>query len=306
MFNACLLARPYFRFQETNMRADNLLPGYEKPPAHPLPEGPRPGTSYPVKDGESWGSVATKFKVSVKDLIANNCGTGVTPEEINWYLHKRVGCNETPDRHNWAFSASAKPGIVYIPTTSSVAVAGQNPRINTLYGGPTDDGCGGVTWMVEFELPKKAENDGWIIQRVDRRYDIRNADGTVWKPTLNAPKTTYWEAWPVKKGDTKTSTRYDATADGKTYDDVFDQPIRTGTKGEFQVTALVRFYEVTLPADFIKQNPNTRAEDLRSTTTRPSFWDATGTTHNLTISWDCTVDKPKPPTIITKVIALNF
>ena len=35
-----------------------------------------------------------------------------------------------------------------------------------------------------------------------------------------------------------------------------------------------------MPADFIKQNPNTRAEDLHSTTTKPAFWDGTGTVHN--------------------------
>ncbi len=49
-----------------------------------------------------------------------------------------------------------------------------------------------------------------------------------------------------------------------------------------------RFYEGTLPADFIRKNGETLAEDRRSTTTQPPFWDGTGTDHNLSVAWDCT------------------
>ena len=187
-----------------------------------------------------------------------------------------------------AFPNPPAPATYTSPSPARVPVSSQNPAINTLYGGPTDLGCGGIEWLVEFKLPKKAEGDGWIIQQIQRSYDIRKKDGSVADPNLNAPKTTFWEAWPVKKGAIITSNRYEATADGRTYDDSFDQPTRPNLKGTFKVVALVKFFEVTLPADFIKQNPNTRAEDLHSTTTKPAFWDGTGTVHNLATSWDCT------------------
>ena len=45
-----------------------------------------------------------------------------------------------------------------------------------------------MEWLVEFELPKKAGSDGWIIQQVQRSYDIRLPDGKVADPKLNAPK----------------------------------------------------------------------------------------------------------------------
>jgi hypothetical protein len=283
------------------VKTPQLLPGHEKPPAKPLPAGPRPGTKHQVRNGETWESVAKGHHVPVRELIANNCGTDATPEEINWYLHVRVGCDEaTHDGMNWRFSNSAKPGEIFIPTPGTVPISSQKPNINTLYGGPKDLGCGGVEWLVEFSLHSKAEGDGWIIQQIDRSYDIRKADGSIADPKLNATKATYWEAWPVRKGATITSNRYDATADGRTYDDAFDQPSRPGLRGLFKVNSVVKFYEVrTLPKTFITQNPQTRAEDRPSTTVRPDFWDGTGTTRSLTVSWDCSDPNNSPSTKIS-------
>jgi hypothetical protein len=145
------------------------------------------------------------------------------------------------------------------------------------------------------QTARKAEGDGWIIQQILRSYDIRKADGSVAYANLNAAKVTFWEAWPVKKGTIITSNRYDVTADGRTYDDSFDQPARPNLKGEFKVVGLVKFYEVALPSAFIKKNLQTRAEDLRSTTVHPDFWDGTGTIHNLTVTWDCTDPRTSRP-----------
>jgi len=179
----------------------------------------------------------------------------------------------------------------------------QNPRITTLYGGPVDTGCGGVQWLVEFELPNAPQADGWIIQQVTRSYDIRKPDGSIAIANLQGAKQTFWEAWPVKKGETKTANRYDATDEGFTYDDAFDQPRRPGTRGVMKVVGLVKFFEGALPATFIKQNPETRAQDLPSTTKRPDFWDETGTIHNLTVTWDCTTleRSAKPAKIVPLV-----
>lgn len=280
---------------------DRLQPGHEKPPLRPLALGPRPGIPYRVSNGETWASIATLFKVTAREVIANNCGRDATPEEINWYLHNRVGCNFSADGKNWSFSLTATPGVIFVPIPGQSPASMQNPIINTLYGGPTDLGCGGIEWLVEFKLPKKAEGDGWIIQQIQRSYDIRKKDGSVADPKLNAPKTTFWEAWPVKKGAVLTSNRFDSTADGRTYDDSFDQPKRPALKGTFRVTALVKFFEVTLPADFIKQNPDTRAEDLRSSTAKPLCWDGTGTIHNLFTSWNCADEEPENPMISWEV-----
>lgn len=282
--------------------ADKLKPGNEKAPARPLPAGPRPGTIHHLDDNEDWASVAKLHGVTVRELIANNCGLNVTPQEINWYLHNRVGCDFSRDGLNWSFSKSAKPGILYVPKAGTIPVSSQNPKIRTLYsgdGGPKDLGCGGIEWLVEFKLPKKAEGDGWIIQQIQRSYDIRKKDDTVADPKLNAAKAAYWEAWPVKKGAVLTENRYSSTEDGRTYDDMYDQPKRPNLKGTFKVTALVKFYEVKLPADFIKNNPNTRAMDLYSSTTKPPFWDGTGTVHNMLTSWDCTVTEGGPSPMIS-------
>lgn len=266
----------------------NLLPGHEKRPDNPLPAGAPPGRPYKVKNGDDWASVAKANGVAIDALIANNCGAGATPEVINWYLRERVGCNATRDRRNWIFSDSANPGLLYIPNATIATRASQNPRIKTLYGGPKDLGCGGVQWMVGFELPNPAGNEGWIIQQITRSYDIRNPDGSVRDPAINTPKPTFWEAWPVRKGAVETSNRYHATDEGVTYDDSFDQPRRPNLRGTFKVVGLAKFYEGALPVGFIKNNPHTRSMDLPSSTTRPFFWDDTGTVHNLTVEWDCT------------------
>ncbi len=256
-----------------------------------------------MRDGETWASVAQRHNVAVRELIANNCGANSSPEEINWYLRWRIGCNTTSDQRNWTFSNTAEPGFVYVPAAGTVPASTQNPKIHTLYGGPEDFGCGGMEWLVEFELPRPAEGDGWIIQQILRSYDIRTAKGAVADPNLNAAKVTYFEAWPVRKGATRTANRYDSTDDGRTYDNSFDQPARANLKGAFKVVALAKFFEVALPTTFIKQNPATRAEDLPSTTTRPIFWDDSGTIHNLIVTWDCTDPKNMAePTIVPTVM----
>jgi LysM repeat protein len=165
----------------------------------------------------------------------------------------------------------------------------QNPKVTSLYGGAKDLKNGGTQLLVEFELAEPAGADGWIVQQVDHSYDIRKPDGSVANPRIQGSRPTYWEAWPVKAGDTKTSNRNDPTSEGVTYDESFDQPDRSGTKGSFTVRAVVRFYELAaLPVEFKKQNPLTRGEDLPSSATKPAFWDGTGTIRDFEADWDAT------------------
>jgi len=162
----------------------------------------------------------------------------------------------------------------------------QDPYIRTLYG-PADLGYGEVAWRVWYELPYPAPSDGWIVQWVQRSYDIWYADGSA-DTKLNSPHTPYWEAWEVKKGKRVTVDRDAPTDTGEPYDDSFDQPSREDSRGEFKVRGVVKFYALpSLPASFIANNPATAASDLRSTVHRPDFWDGTGTTHDLTVTWDC-------------------
>ena len=164
----------------------------------------------------------------------------------------------------------------------------QYPKINSLYNSPTDKTCGEVEWLVEFVLPVAAQDNGWIVQQVTRTYDIRKNDGSVADPQLNGAHPAFWEAWAVQKGSIYTQTRYLQNPDGRTYDDVFDQPNRGLFKGTFKVEAQAKFFQVELPSDFQQNNPATPAKTLHSTATRPAFWDGAGTGRILTVTWDCT------------------
>jgi len=90
----------------------------------------RGGSPYRVKNGDSWESVAAAFGVAVRDLIKFNFNTTV-PEEINWYLRNYTGCNKpSPSGHNWMFSSSADPGIIYIPVKTTTAGPNAAPTAN--------------------------------------------------------------------------------------------------------------------------------------------------------------------------------
>jgi len=115
---------------------------------------------------------------------------------------------------------------------------------------------------------------------------IRKGDGSVMDPKGTQP--TFWEAWAVQKGSIYTQTRFNIQPDKRTYDDVFDQPNRGLYKGTFKVEALAKFFQVELPNDFRQNNPATPAKTLHSTTTKPPFWDDTGTGRTLIVTWDCT------------------
>lgn len=75
-------------------------------------------------------SVAQRESVPVWDLIDFNFGTRA-PEEVNWYLRRRVGCDQTtPDGLNYRFSSGATPGIIHLPPktqTTSPAKPNQQP-----------------------------------------------------------------------------------------------------------------------------------------------------------------------------------
>lgn len=71
-------------------------------------------------------------------------------------------------------------------------------------------------------------------------------------------------------------------------DDSYSNRTRPSSTDVDTFIGKAKFYEGTLPADFIRENRDTLAEARRSTTTQPPFWDGAGTDHNLTVAWDCT------------------
>ena len=161
----------------------------------------------------------------------------------------------------------------------------QDPVLTNV-SGPKDMGCGGYAWKIWFDLPKPAAADGWVIQEITVVYDIKDNTGK----TINNESVHYWEAWQVKKGKSGTVWQDEKLDDN---DDAYTESSRKNTKGSSIVTGKAKFYEGDLPGDFKTNNPDTQAGILHATTKKPSFWDGTGTDHNITATWDCTgADSP--------------
>lgn len=69
---------------------------------------------YKVKDGDSIKSIAESLGMTWQELAILNWGTDV-PDQINWYLVHYVGCWKKAGEHNFAFTSSDNPGIVWLP-----------------------------------------------------------------------------------------------------------------------------------------------------------------------------------------------
>jgi hypothetical protein len=173
----------------------------------------------------------------------------------------------------------------------------QNPGIEPLKPAPCNlSTCGNHYWLVEFVLPMPAATSGWIVQEI--MYDLNITGGA-------QKQRHFWEGFYVKAGAT---TCVYAGADDIYADSADDHP--SNSTGTSTTNGKAKFYEGTLPADFIHKNQDTDAEARRSTTTQPPFWDGTGTDHNLTVTWDCTAGNdiaamlptPDPGGICTKNI----
>lgn len=66
------------------------------------------------KPGANWQTVAAGFGIpNVWDLIWFNFQT-TDPKEINFYLHRYVGCWQSRDAKNFSFMG-AEPGVIFIP-----------------------------------------------------------------------------------------------------------------------------------------------------------------------------------------------
>ena len=156
----------------------------------------------------------------------------------------------------------------------------------TNVSGPKDLGRGGFDWKVWFSIGSPAGADGWVIQEITVNSTIVDSKGVTTKNNYH-----YWEAWELKKG--KTVTVWQDGALDNNDDQYYSPNSPAGSKGTITFQGIVKFYEGALPADFKTKNPSTIAGILHSTTTKPPFWDGSGTTHDLTSTWD---DTGSPPT----------
>ena len=106
-----------------------------------VPTNSRP---YKVTPDDTWWTLAERADVtfsgmSALDLCYFNFKTR-KPEEINWYLHHKVGCRrQTRDGNNYMFTAADTPGIVYLPKQGHPLPAGdttkkRSGRLNTWVG----------------------------------------------------------------------------------------------------------------------------------------------------------------------------
>jgi hypothetical protein len=151
--------------------------------------------------------------------------------------------------------------------------------------GPTALDCGAYVWRVNFTLPTASLAGGYFVQDLRVRRTATDCKGNA-DPDASMSQH-YWEAWHVKPGDTQDELVTDGTF---TYSDQFSlHDIGASTKGSFESTASVRFYEgLSLPASFVANNPDTIAGDLPSTATDPGLKGGTpALKHEIRGSWDC-------------------
>lgn len=109
---------------------------------HPLPVGYAPpgGIPYRVQDGDSWKKLAFAWFINVEYLVWFNFQTS-NPDEVNWYLHRNVGCSkQTADRRNYEFSSGDKPGVIYRPPPKPIAFKDSIEEFNENMGSGTDLG----------------------------------------------------------------------------------------------------------------------------------------------------------------------
>ena len=151
--------------------------------------------------------------------------------------------------------------------------------VGSLISGP----CGRYRKRWDFTLGAPASNDGYIVQQVDFYEDLMNCPSLGRCPAQ--PSLTFWEAWPVAKGDTAhtlhTSAGY---TDQSSYPGVSGKPGYVGAFGE------IKFYLKSVTGDLGSLNtaPATpsggwgpgavsQSGSLPSTSTRPSWWSSSPT-----------------------------
>jgi hypothetical protein len=169
-----------------------------------------------------------------------------------------------------------RPGHAGGPPGAPPLKASQDPEIQPVLP-CSKESCGGITWLVNFALPVPAATDGWVVQEIMYSEDVTG-------PGATAVQDHWWEGFWFPAGSTG-HVCVNALSD----DNYRRGPSKSGTKGTATWIGKAKFYEGTLPGDFMRDPEPLKspATVLRYTRTQPAFWDGTGTAHDLTITWDC-------------------
>ena len=137
--------------------------------------------------------------------------------------------------------------------------------------------CGNVNWGVLYTLSNPSISGGWVVQEITDTL-TETAGGLTCNRSAH-----FYEAFYVPPNASNTAMLYYPDPD-----DNFTLQHDPNSMGTETVTGMAKFYEGTLPADFVYCNDAGPAGTRRSTTQTPPGWDGTGTPHNLMITWDCT------------------
>ncbi len=168
--------------------------------------------------------------------------------------------------------------------------------------GPTANDCGGFDWMIQWELDKPTTKGGWVVQKVEVPYSVKDCSNKAVDPAkvggLQPSWYPVWEAWQINK-DQKVTTYAEG---GDVNDDSFSTPgPGSDTKGTVTVRGTAEFYEdLTLPTSFTVTN-KAPTWILPATTSAPTLSGGTGAiSHTLKATWDCCA-KGKKATKTTKI-----
>lgn len=159
--------------------------------------------------------------------------------------------------------------------------------------GPNETDCGGFDFRVRFELEDARPNAGWLIQRLDVERNTFECNDTLRPGAPHSFAITFYEAWRVPANQTAVVNPPPFV--GAPFNDIYTVPDEGTSYGTTEATGTIRFFEnVTLPAHFVPNNPNTFAGVLPSSRQQPAFWNTVSDEddHDAENEWDC-CDTPR-------------
>ncbi len=163
--------------------------------------------------------------------------------------------------------------------------------------GPTNQDCGGFSWVVQWELDQPTTKGGWVVQKVELDSKITDCSGNAKSGGLDPAWYPLWEAWEIHKNQ-KVTTYAEG---GDVIDDTYGQgPVGDNTKGSISVLGTAEFYDgLALPSSF-KVTNKAPTWILPATNSNPSLSGGTGSlAHNLTAKWNCCPDGKDKKTDVT-------
>lgn len=198
----------------------------------------------------------------------------------------------------------AKPGAkpdAGAPAGGGAAAATSPKLTKKTVSAPTASDCGGFKWVIQWELDKKTTKGGWVVQKVELPYNVKDCSNKAFDPRKGGLQPGWypvWEAWQIHKDQQVTT--YAEKGDVK--DDTYGTPgPGSDTKGSVTVKGTAEFYDgLTLPSSF-KVTNKAPGYILPTTTSASTLSGGTGSiSHTLKATWDC-CSKDKAATKTTKV-----